>query len=291
MFGQLVDLLKGYNDPRDWIRNIRWRLASTVSDIDLVFVVGAPRSGTTLLQRMLLVHSRFYGIPGETGIFSKANLFDLGRRHFGLPDEQVKRLFVDSADVVDFFQRAISLLDGAASGARFVEKTPQHVLQLPFILRHFPRAHVVNLVRDGRDCFCSARQHPRIPQKSSVQRFARYWRSCIRMALRHETHPRVLTVKYEELVRSPLASLQRVMAFLGEPMEAAQMSPDALGSDQRSGTQEFARLREPIDPRTVGRWVEELSPVQNREFIAVAGPELAHYGYMDEPRESGPALD
>ncbi|MDP7030609.1 MAG: sulfotransferase, partial [Phycisphaerales bacterium] len=82
-------------------RNIRWRMPRTVSDLQLVFVVGAPRSGTTLMQRVLASHSELFSIEGETGIFSARSLF--GRNHFMLSSEDSKRLLSESCDIVDFF--------------------------------------------------------------------------------------------------------------------------------------------------------------------------------------------
>jgi protein-tyrosine sulfotransferase len=284
MFGQLIDVLKGYKDPRNWVMNILWRFPGTISDIDVVFVVGAPRSGTTLLQRILSVHPGFFTIQGETGMFSLANIFSLERRHFGLPDSVIEKLFAESADVVDFFQKSVKLMEAGKAGGRFVEKTPQHVLRLPFILKHFPRAHLIHLVRDGRDCYCSARHYNRIPQNTSVERFARYWKRCVDVPIRFANHPQLLTVRYEDLVAYSSTVVPKIMEFLGVEMEAKQISPEFVGRDKRSDHDEFSRLKEDIGPRTVNRWTEELPVADQAKFVTIARKQLEYYGYKIEPR-------
>ena len=86
-----------------------------------------PRSGTSLVQSVLAAHSELFSIPGETGLCSRQNIF--GRRHFGLSWAENRSLFADSRDLVDFFDRAVGLLESRSPGATFVEKAPQHVVR------------------------------------------------------------------------------------------------------------------------------------------------------------------
>jgi hypothetical protein len=254
-----------------------WRLPRTVSQTRTIFVLGAPRSGTSLLQSVLAAHDRLFSIPGETGLFSRQNIFT--RRHLGLSWAENRALFDESRDLVDFFDRAVRLLESKNEGSTFVEKTPQHVLRLGFLLRRFPRASFLHVARDGRDCLVSARSHPHIPQARSVATFARYWRRCVASPLRFPHEPRLLSIRYENFVSAPAAELERVMAFLGLEVEPEQLDPSRYGGHRRADREEFRLLRAPISDRRVDRWRTELSPTDVRTFERVAGRLLDAYGY------------
>lgn len=257
-----------------------WRLPRTTSEARTIFVFGAPRSGTSLVQSVLAAHSELFSIPGETGIFSRQNIF--GRRHFGLSWAENQTLFRESRDVVDFFDRGVRLLESRSAGRTFVEKTPQHVLKLPFLTRRFPLARFVHVVRDGRDCFVSAKFHPGIPQASSARRFAAYWKRCVEAPLSMEPDARLFRVRYEDFVRAASAELEKVMRFLELEMEDLQLDPVRFGNQARARRGEFRLLRETVTDRHVGRWRAELSGAERRDFERVASEALAAYGYLDE---------
>lgn len=274
----MLSILRSYaRNPRHVPRNLSWRIRRSVSASPTVFVLGSPRSGTTLLQSVLAAHSGLFSIPGETGLFSLQNIFT--RRHLGLSWAENRELFDESRDLVDFFDRAVRRLESRNEGRTFVEKTPQHVLRLRFLMRHFPRGRFVHVVRDGRDCFASAKTHPRIPQTTSAARFARYWRRCVAEPLRAGNHPSLLSLRYEDFVRAPAPELERVMRFLDLEVEAGQLDPDRFGGHKRGDLEEFRLLRAPISDRRVGRWRDELSGAEVRDFERVAGPLLDAYGY------------
>ncbi|MEM9828623.1 MAG: sulfotransferase [Planctomycetota bacterium] len=274
---RLAYLAWSYRNPSSWVKNVTWRRPRTLSDLDCVFVVGAPRSGTTLLQRVLSSHSQLFSIEGETGLFSLLNLFNV--RHFGLPQETLDELFQSSVDVVDFFSNGVRRLMLDHPGARFIEKTPQHVLRTRFLLKHFPRAKIVNIVRDGRDCFCSAQSHPHIPQARSIAGFARYWRSCIRAIEPFADSPRLYTMRYETFCDQPESELQKVMQFLDLEFEAGQLDANQIGNDRRAAAAHFERLNESVGSRSVARWRKELPEAQAAAFVTVAGRELRRFGY------------
>jgi hypothetical protein len=281
---RFLGILQSYfRSPSHVPRNLAWRFPRTTSESRTIFVVGSPRSGTSLIQSVLAAHSRLFSIPGETGLFSHQNIF--ARRHFGLSWAENRALFDESRDVVDFFDRGVRLLETRSGGRTFVEKTPQHVLRLEFLGERFPNARFVHVVRDGRDCFTSAKSHARIPQAASARRFAGYWRRCVDVPLRMEGNPRLATIRYEDFVRAAPQELDRVMRFLGLEREDEQLDPELFGSHRRGDRDEFRLLRSPVSDRRVGRWRTELSSTERRDFVRVAGRHLAAYRYLDD---SGP---
>lgn len=262
--------------PHQVFRNISWRRPKKASDHRIIFVVGAPRSGTTLMERVLNSHSKLFSMQQETGLISLRNIFS--RDHFGLSREENKQLFSESSDLVDFFTRAARLLESRNEGRTLIEKTPQHVLHIGFLTRYFPNARFVNVVRDGRDAYCSSRKHPNV-RLNSPAIYARYWKRCIDAGLSVKANPIVHTVRYEDFTSDPQSHLQKVMAFLDLELEPSQFEATQVQADARSSFERHQRLAQPITSATVGRWRDELTDQQVQDFQAVAGSELEAYGY------------
>ncbi|MEL6898032.1 MAG: sulfotransferase, partial [Planctomycetota bacterium] len=187
--------------------------------------------------------------------------------------------FGECRDIVDFFDTCVKRLSDQEEGRRFVEKTPQHALRVPFILRHFPKAQIVHIIRDGRDAFASAKNHPGVPQGGSVDRFARYWKRCVSAVAAAVQPSRILEVRYETLCSAPEELLSQTMNFLDAEFNAVQIDQQQLSSDPRSKIPEFARLASGINSSSVGRWKDGLSQEEIQRFDAIAGRWLETLGY------------
>lgn len=282
MIGTLSLTLRRYGgDPRVWWRNLVWRRRKDVSEVPIVFVVGAPRSGTTLLQKVIEAHSQCFAHDGETAMFNLQNLFLLERRHFGLEGEALRSAMAEARSRIDFMDRQIRRLGHERSGTLFVEKTPQHVLKLPAILAGFPDAKVVHVVRDGRDAFCSAQSNAGVPQRGSVVRFAKYWRRCVDAGLAFDDDPRLLRISYETFTRDAASVLGGIMGHLGLEAEPGQLDSQTRATDRRADRPEFERLGGEISASSVGRWRNDLPPETVSTFEDVAGPTLRRLGYLD----------
>ena len=282
MLGTLSLTLRRYGgDPRVWWRNVTWRRRADVSRVPVVFVVGAPRSGTTLLQKVIEAHSECFAHDGETAMFNLQNLFLLERRHFGLEGEALRSAMSEARSRIDFMDRQIRRLRDIHGGTLFVEKTPQHVLKLPTILAGFPDARVVHVVRDGRDAFCSAQSNAGVPQRGSVIRFATYWRRCVDAGLAFDDDPRLRRISYEAFTADPDQVLAEIMNHLGLESEPEQLDSQTRVSDRRADRPEFQRLGGEISSSSVGRWRRDLPPEMVATFERVAGPTLRRLGYLD----------
>jgi hypothetical protein len=189
-----------------------------------IFVIGSPRSGTTLLRLVLDSHPRIS--CGEETHFLRSLEAIVGRdwplvETYGLPRTwwlaRIRELY-------EAFQREVL----AASGkARWAEKDPTYTLHLPFIEALFPNARYVHLVRDGHDVVASFRDRwgYRSAVRAARSEWARYVQAA--MALGERLGPeRFLEVPYEHLVADPERETRRLFAFLGEEWHASVIDFD-----------------------------------------------------------------
>jgi len=263
---------------------------------DYFFVVGAPRSGTTLLSVVLDRHSRL-SVPPETNFFDEIawRLWRSSGR-FILKElrrwPRVSELKLEPETIVcrmarrrpvrrELLAAMLDLYAERKGKARCGEKTPQHLRHVPAILRFFPNARVVCMLRDGREAALSLRSMPWYG--GTLQTAAAVWRKSVRrmekFARRYPS--RFTIVRYEELVASPERELRSVMAFLGEPFEPRQMSID-VPSDvvlSRSMDWKGEALRS-VDRRAAGRRLETAAPADVAFLDRVLRNELPRYGYV-----------
>lgn len=275
----LLILLAHLKTPRYWFKNIIWRFPKTVSNIDVIFVLGTPRSGTTLLQKILESHSKLFSIQGETAIFSYQNFWDKRRKHFDLDDLTKMKLLDNSKDNVDFFENGINILMKKNPGKIFIEKTPQHIKYLDFLIKHFPNAKFIHIVRDGRDCYCSARKHPWIPQSRNITTFSKYYNKCLSQGIKYISYSNVYTIKYENLVKDPKPVLNKLMSFCNLNLEEEQLDSGFRKKDNRAQLEQFKKLNEGINDSSVGRWKEELNNKEINQFNKYSKIVLEYFQY------------
>ncbi|MHA6288334.1 sulfotransferase family protein [Maricaulis sp. CAU 1757] len=202
---------------------------------NLVFAGGCPRSGLTLLRRLLDAHSRIHcgpdtGLPPAIALqwqhFARG-LGDLHARDFGLQAEAVR----------DTMARLMTDLIAAPLQTRpdhrLVEKTSLNITAFEALARLLPEARFLHVVRDGRDVAHSLLERDwRDAQGRAFAHVCRpdaafkYWSDLTAIGLRAEQAigpDRVLRVRFEDLVRRPKASLTEITRFLGLRYEPAQL--------------------------------------------------------------------
>jgi hypothetical protein len=266
------------------------------------FIFGCPRSGTSLLSRMLGAHPNL-AIPDESHLYN--NVYPLVARYGDLRLARVRARLVSqilktehiktwtpAPSVTDTLSRLEKndfhgIVDGLLRGwaalvgkARWGEKTPQHTLCWRTILSGFPNAQVVHLVRDGRDVMLSYRSAFFGPKH--VYPLALRWRQYLSAAEEARTalgEARFLQVRYEDLVRAPERELRRICAFLDEEFttdtlnfyrQRRAVSPDCRNSEG---------LLQPVMSDNTGKWRANMTPRELRIFEALAGDCLERLDY------------
>lgn len=252
------------------------RAASRPTDLTAIFVVGPPRCGTTLLQSRLEAHSQIFGLQRETGFFRP----DIYKRAHYWP-ARYKKIFTNTMrrGLTQHFTEFATT--DTPPNTVFVEKTPQHVKNIKFIARNFPKSKIVCLNRDPRDAFTSAQSNPNVRQSASPKEFAKYFNSCAKARLRARKHDtQIYDISYETLTSEPEEQIRLLMKFLRLPYQDQQMQ--AI-SDPRARSAAFKKLSSPISPSSVGRWRENLPHHEADVIWKMSGPYFQQLAQISAP--------
>jgi len=222
-----------------------------------IFVLGMPRTGTTLLERIL---------GGHGGIALCGELNDLRMQYKWASDYYCGGFFdrrateaIDSVDYAEIGRRYLQHVAWHTRGfERFTDKNPGNFMMAGLALRALPRAKILHLRRNPMDaCFSNLKElfgSNAHPYSYELGELAMHHGNYARlMSHWHEVAPgRILDVHYEDMVSDPAATTQRVMDYLGLPFNERQIRVEA--SSAPSSTASSAQVRQPIHKRNVGGW-------------------------------------
>lgn len=223
-----------------------------------IFILGMPRSGTTLVDRILAAHPQVES-AGELGHFGAALQGALPRPPHSLADliDQAAALG-DWRAVGDDYLRRSALVAGRAP--RFTDKLPHNFLYLGFIALALPGARIVWVRRGTLDtCIGNLRQlfAPESPYHRYSFDLADIAHYCARferlMACWTRRFPgRVLELRYEDLVAAQEAQTRRLLEFCGLPWDARRLDFTVAGGPV--ATASAVQVREALHREGVGRW-------------------------------------
>ncbi|BCX82136.1 hypothetical protein MIT9_P1721 [Methylomarinovum caldicuralii] len=272
-----------------------------------IFIVGAPRSGTTLLQYMLRSHPNISLPTGESHFFiplySNRHTFgDLSQKEnirrvleamyhqsSEFLDTDLHGLCFDIDSLADEFQHQgrdtipaiiAGLYEKNAAGEgknRWGDKTPYYVLHMPTILEMFPDAQFIHLIRDGRDVLLSlfGRCHDFGVYNSYYG--ARYWEQYVATGqhLGRQLAPdQYLEVRYEDLLAFPERTVRHILNFLGEPFDPAVIHFRKAGEAGKTPL-----VQRDLQPKNIAKWRQRLKPWQLWLFEGAVGSLLYSNGY------------
>ena len=221
------------------------------------FLMGFPRSGTTLLDRMLSAH------PDVVSVEEQETLVD-AQRYFLLPPDGIERLRSISDDVRGKYQEAYRrrLADAALQAAPvLLDKLPLHTIFLPLISRLFPDSRVIFVVRDPRDV-CLSCFMQRFELNTAMSHFldlgttASYYRAVMQLGLASlDRLPiRARLVRYESLITEPEPLLRELISFLGLDWDPAVLRYREKLAGSRITTPSYRQVSQPLYRSSIGRW-------------------------------------
>jgi hypothetical protein len=247
----------------------------------MLFNVGARRSGTLWLQRILTSHPAICGLPTETYLFSYgiSQVFDR-LQHGAKGSPRVASVYAEREPVLDAARDlcdAIFLPHLEPGAELLAERTPWHANHLPLIAEIYPDAHFIHIIRDGRDVARSLVSQPWGPE--TIAAAAEEWRETIVAARSAGLPPETLReVRYEELVADPVGGVRDLTEWLG-----VRSSPELAA--EVGGEAERGENLGPDNQISSGKWRAQWTPADLREFEQVGGELLAELGYAREQAE------
>jgi hypothetical protein len=285
-----------------------------------IFIIGNPRSGTTLLRLMLTCHPRIV-IPPEAGFliqlqkehggfrggaealdhFVAALLASPKFEYWKLPEPVLRRALAEAKPGTYAALIAAVYVCYASvhqpGKPRWGDKNNHYLAYIETIASLFPDARFVHIVRDGRDVACSYRSladvkgeyAPRLP--SDVFEAVFDWNrnlARIRRSFARVGWKRAHELRYEDLVREPESVLRRVCEFLGEEYSPAMLEYDRENRERELEPRDFdawkRKNRDGVDLTAVGRWERELS-AEEKALAQMAGATmLRQYRYATPTR-------
>ena len=240
-----------------------------------IFIVGMPRTGTTLVERMV---GKGKGIRSaeETYDFTMAFSSVINSYISANPDRNLNPLSavleVDYGEIADKYQGNMRGMFGKA--ARYMDKTPFNFLYCGLIKKAFPKARILHLTRDPMDTcyavfktlFASAYYF-----SYDLDELADYYIAYRQLMDHwHQLMPgAILDVRYEELVSNPLDVSRRIADYVGLSWSSDLIEVQNITG--QSSTASAAQVREPIYTSSVGLWRHmeaELEPVRRKLMAA-----------------------
>lgn len=282
--------------PREIARNRAWFTAQRVAGwerdpapdnrLDPVFLVGFPRSGTTLTERILSSHSAVACLDEQPLLDRLITELPGGPNH----DTAYPNCLTDLSTAqiqalrARYHELAAAARRGAADGKLLVDKFPLNLVHLGLVARLFPNARVLMALRDPRDVCLSCFMQVFQPNKAMIhfttlENTARLYKAVMGLWLHYRSvlQLQVHESRYEELVTDPEPHARALIGFLGMEWEEDMLHFHRPDKRRFASTPSNLAVTQPIHRRAVGRWRHYKPEFQ--EASEILAPFITEFGY------------
>lgn len=283
----------------------------TTQDLEKkIFIVGCPRSGTTLLQSTLLNIPQTVSMP-ETHFFDYlANNYFVATRslppmfNYSYPTKVTPRgakrvlqfmtknanLQIDNDSqkeiislagsntltVQELFNKTFSFYKNHEQKI-LIEKSPSHVFHIPYIKILFPDSIIINIIRDPRDTFVAFNNELLAQQgkkERTIHEFCFLWNNSVSIAKENN----IKTIIFEKFVNDPIDSINDALKEYGFKIE--QIDLRHRDSIVRPNEPWHEKIGQAIIPNNFGQFNKHLTEKQVAEIEALCKKNMTHYGYQ-----------
>jgi hypothetical protein len=276
------------------------------------FIIGPPRSGTTLVAEILSQHSKVH-ISLETHYFEE--VYPILENKSSLPSRKIAEIIINAnkkhlseqqiksywdkgnsvTELAEFIEKEANTLTSPLTAylkyqarrrnkTMYGEKTPRHVFHLDKIKKFYPDSSVIFVVRDGRD-FLASYKKKHGPERPNDQPplyhpviTSLMWRKAIQRILDHQNDCNTYTIKYEQLVTAPEKEIKQLCNFLQLDFKPEMLSPNINNTLYSSS----CHKQRQISTGSIGKWQTELSDEEVYIFQQIAGEQEEKLGYTQE---------
>lgn len=258
------DLIESF--PPDIDKNQRQYNSSSLPTP--IFIVGMPRSGTTLLEKIISMSGDVFGagelptIPKISRLIKKVAESDAD---YPLNIENLTSEIISEAEA--YYDKATKLLRGEASFT--VDKMPHNFLHVGLIFRLFPKAKVINLIRDPRDIAISNFQ------QNFKAKYGGLGYSCCLDKIAHELNcyekitdhwrtifgERILEIRYEDLVKDTEKTAKQVINYIGVEWDDSIL--EFYKNESAVRTASVTQVRQPIYQSSRQKWKRYADKIGN----------------------------
>jgi len=206
-----------------------------------VFLVGCPRSGTTLLQSLLAAHPQIASFPESKFFQYLVPEHEPRRRFFGLVSRRLQpRLeeffkseigrpemlqYLPQIPLMSWYTRKfikiLQILTEEQGKSIMLEKTPEHLYHIDYIEKIVPGVRFIHILRNGSDVVASlyevTRKYPNSLWQGalSLDDCIERWIQAVEISRRHLHKLNHLLIRYEDLVENPPTELEKICGFIG----------------------------------------------------------------------------
>jgi sulfotransferase family protein len=269
-----------------------------------VFVLGCPRSGTTVLYHMLLSAGGFAVYRAESNVFNllvprfrgmrsaadRKELLELWLRSklfrvSGLDASEISvKIMAECRGGGDFLRIVMQEIARKQGVGRWADCTPEHLLYMAEIKRQIPDALFIHIIRDGRDVALSyVKQGWSYPlpwdRQEGLGVAGLYWEWIVRKGRERGRHlgASYQEVRFEELITNPQETLSRIGGFIDHDLDYDRIQHARIGSVSQPNSSFAKESDGPFNP--VGRWKARMSAGQMTAFEGLVGGFLRELGY------------
>ena len=265
---------------REWVAS--WTPPVPCPGNSPVFLIGFPRSGTTLLDQVLNAHPALTTMEEKPAIDAVKQVLEA--RPQGYPDV-LAQLGVDDIATLRqvYFAEVAKHVPNPEAGI-IVDKMPLNTIDAGLIWRLFPAAKILLALRHPCDVVVSGfmqpfRPNPAMVHFATLEGTATLYAQVMALWQRYaELLPlSVLATRYEDLVANFAGETRRILGFLGLPWDDAVLSYREQAKTRAIATPSYHQVVQPLYTRSVARWrnyAEEMGPV-----LPLLQPFVESFGY------------
>lgn len=268
-----------------------------------IFIVGTPRSGTTLVRLILDSHPEISITPESSFFFRKLSMWDqfypfLGNELllqkfikdlYKIPQLKdwlpsichSKKLLEDNPDiktVIDAINEIFNCYANLKGKKRWGDKTPKNLYGIDQILKYFPNAKIIIIIRDCRDVAMSLNkaEFSKVSFITAARRWHRDAEITIKMITKYPD--KIYLLKYEDLLEDPNGTIKSVLRYCNLSDDPEIIDRYTHHDDDVVHTKSLLYMK-PVSKDNLNKWKKEMSVRDIEECEAISGHTLRYFGY------------